>query len=236
MAGQLNTALSKLVNWPKRHAALVLLASCSLFFYGWATMFFIIVAGHFIGLVLIASDQWRRPASRLVTNGVTGFRLAILVFAGWNWSEYNLSTLAILFWLAAILDVVDGWVAKRYNGATEFGAIFDEEVDAIFVLLCSYVIWQLELGPWWIMGAGWIRYVVVLIKANWPPNPERDTHFAWAKTLAGLVFILYPLCIVLPAKASFYLQVLIFSLLLYSFLRELILSYVYPNDLRDLPR
>ena len=86
------------------------------------------------------------------------------------------------------------------------------------------------------MGAGWIRYVVVLIKANWPPNPERDTHFAWAKTLAGLVFILYPLCIVLPAKASFYLQVLIFSLLLYSFLRELILSYVYPNDLRDLPR
>lgn len=236
MAEHLNTMEIQLLNWPKRHAIVVLLASSCLMINGWSLIFFIIVTGHFMGLMWRTSDQWRQSGSCLIANGLTAFRLAILLCVGVNWSSYQPMLLPILFWLAALVDVVDGWVAKRYDGATEFGAIFDEEVDAIYVLICSYVIWQLELGPWWIMGAGWIRYVVVLIKTYWPPHPERDTHFAWAKTLAGLVFILYPLCILLPAKASFYLQMLIFSLLLYSFLRELILAYVHPNDLRNLPR
>lgn len=215
---------------------LVLLASCSLFFQGWAPLFFILVFAHFMALIIRNSDQWLRTGTHVVANSITACRLVILVFIGLNWSEYDVMTLAALFWLAAILDVVDGWVAKTFGGASEFGAVFDEDVDAFFVLICSYVIWQLDLGMWWIMGAGWVRYLVVLIKAYWPPDPGRNTHFSWAKMIAGLVFILFPLCLVMMGQMSYWLQLVTFSLLLYSFLRELIFAYVYQNDLRDLPR
>ncbi len=232
----MNTAEAYLERWPIRQAILIIITSGGLFIDGLSPIFFLVVFAHFLSLFILGSGLWLRPHSRLIANGVTATRLAILIIVGLCWSDCDMVTLATLFWIAATLDVVDGRIAKKFGGSSRFGALLDEEVDAFFVLTCSFIIWKSELGPWWIMGAGWIRYVVIFIKTFIPPNPERITHFTWAKTLAGLVFILFPLCLVLPAKASFYLQILTFSILLYSFLRELIIAYVYQNNLRNLPR
>jgi phosphatidylglycerophosphate synthase len=60
--------------------------------------------------------------------------------------------------LAATLDAVDGWLARRTRMSSEFGARFDMETDALFILVLSLWAWRLgKAGPWVVAG-GVLRY------------------------------------------------------------------------------
>ena len=51
--------------------------------------------------------------------------------------------------MAAILDLADGWVARRTGTATAVGARFDMEVDALLILVLSALVWRYGVtGPW----------------------------------------------------------------------------------------
>ncbi len=88
----------------------------------------------------------------------------------------NAFTNAIWLWLAVavialLLDGVDGWIARRTNTQTPFGARFDMELDAILILLlCIGLLQREHLGPW-VLLIGGMRYL--FIAASWP--------FAWLK-------------------------------------------------------
>ena len=42
----------------------------------------------------------------------------------------------------ALLDLVDGWVARRTGTASPFGARFDLETDAALILVLSWLVWR----------------------------------------------------------------------------------------------
>ena len=44
--------------------------------------------------------------------------------------------------VATVLDGVDGWLARRSRMVSEFGARFDVEIDAFFMLAMSVLVWQ----------------------------------------------------------------------------------------------
>ena len=44
--------------------------------------------------------------------------------------------------MAAALDGVDGWVARRTRTASAFGARFDMETDALLILVLSALVWR----------------------------------------------------------------------------------------------
>lgn len=86
------------------------------------------------------------------------------------WLVAGLATLALG------LDGVDGWAARRSGLASRFGARFDMEADAFFVLVLSVLAWQWgKVGPW-VLLIGAMRYLYVLAGAAWPwlraPVPE----------------------------------------------------------------
>jgi phosphatidylglycerophosphate synthase len=58
-----------------------------------------------------------------------------------------------------LLDAVDGWVARRTNSASEFGAQFDMEVDAFLLFVLSAYVSQ-TLGIW-VLAIGLMRYAFV---------------------------------------------------------------------------
>ncbi|MGI6298282.1 MAG: CDP-alcohol phosphatidyltransferase family protein [Saccharofermentanales bacterium] len=54
--------------------------------------------------------------------------LAAVIYAG---DQYN--TLALILFLAIwVTDLLDGWIARRFNQMTEFGKLFDPLVDKLF--------------------------------------------------------------------------------------------------------
>lgn len=64
--------------------------------------------------------------------------------------------------VAAILDGVDGWLARRSNTASRFGARFDMETDALLILTLAVLAWQFKKADAWVLLSGALRYAFVL--------------------------------------------------------------------------
>ncbi|MDO9438896.1 CDP-alcohol phosphatidyltransferase family protein [Hydrogenophaga sp.] len=79
-----------------------------------------------------------------------------------------------LWWLivvatvTALLDAVDGALARRSGLASAFGARFDMETDAAFtIVLCALVLQTGQAGPW-VLACGLMRYAFVAAARAWP--------------------------------------------------------------------
>ena len=71
--------------------------------------------------------------------------------------------------IALVLDGVDGWIARRRQCASPFGARFDMELDAVFLLVLSILALQAgKAGPW-VLAIGLMRYLFVLAGLIWKP-------------------------------------------------------------------
>lgn len=84
--------------------------------------------------------------------------------------------------VAALLDLADGWVARRTGTTTAFGARFDMEVDAALILVLSALVWRFGVTGPWVLAAGLMRYAFVAASGPlpWlarplPPSRRRQT-------------------------------------------------------------
>lgn len=77
-------------------------------------------------------------------------------------------SLTALIALALPLDAVDGWLARRLNTVSAFGARFDMEVDALLLLVLSLLCWQTGRVGAWVLLIGLIRYAFVAAGWLWP--------------------------------------------------------------------
>lgn len=67
-----------------------------------------------------------------------------------------------------LLDGVDGYAARRGGTASPFGARFDLEIDALFVLFAALLIWNQGKAGVWILGSGVLRYGFLAASWRWP--------------------------------------------------------------------
>lgn len=88
--------------------------------------------------------------------------------------------------LALILDGVDGKVARTTNSHSAFGARFDMELDALFILGLCFAVFALDKAGAWVLVLGLMRYVFVAASHYLPwldqPLPEsfrRKTVCVW---------------------------------------------------------
>src|SRR5437660_9460712 len=119
-------------------------------------------------------ERWRKiPVRKLVPNvitllalcaGMTGIRLALE-------GRYELALGAIVF--AAMLDAVDGRVARMIKGTSRFGAELDSLADFVNFGVAPGLIlyfWQLKE----LKSVGWIAAMVLPTSAG--PPPPRSTR------------------------------------------------------------
>lgn len=67
-----------------------------------------------------------------------------------------------------VLDGLDGRLARRYGVASEFGARFDMETDALLVLALALLAWRWDRAGAWVVLSGLARYLYVGAGAVWP--------------------------------------------------------------------
>lgn len=70
---------------------------------------------------------------------------------------------------ALVLDGVDGWAARRSGFASRFGARFDMECDALFILALSALVYRAGQAGGWVLTLGAMRYMFVVAGWLWPP-------------------------------------------------------------------
>ena len=89
-------------------------------------------------------------------------------------------TLAIsIYVLASITDILDGYIARKYNQITEFGKILDPLADKLLQFTAIIALWALGIIPVWIppifflkevlMGLGCIKLLKkdIIVPSKW---------------------------------------------------------------------
>lgn len=120
--------------------------------------------------ILIARGEGRwTPAGRFgVPNLITTARLLMtmaLLFADGRHPGWQLAAGAGVILL---LDVVDGWVARKTGQSSPFGASYDVEADALLVMSIAVLLFSRGTAGPWVLVAGLLRYAYVLAPALFP--------------------------------------------------------------------
>lgn len=124
--------------------------------------------------------------------------------------------------VAAVMDAMDGWLARRTRMVSAFGARFDMETDALFILVLSLWAWHLHKAGAWVIAGGLLRYAFVLAGALVPRLRGTLPESLRRKTIAALqmVALLIVICPFVPVPLSAPVAALALAALSISFLLD----------------
>jgi phosphatidylglycerophosphate synthase len=161
-------------------------------------------------------------------NRITLIRVALLALIAASLGEVASD---LLCWviigmtiIALILDGIDGYVARKGNASSAFGARFDMEVDAALIMVLAVLCWQFGKAGSWILTAGALRYGFVLVACLLPwmrqPLPySRRRQTVCVLQSAGLLAAISPL---FPMPQSAFIGLLTLVILAMSFLVDVL--------------
>jgi phosphatidylglycerophosphate synthase len=152
----------------RAHAAVMLLAAAASLALGNALP--AALAGGAALLVLVHAHRGRfTPSGQFgAANAITALRLLLTLSLGWLGLRTLEAPVALLVLAIFALDGLDGWLARRSGQASDFGARFDMECDALLVLVCALLLYlHGRLGAF-VLVAGALRYAYVLVLAVLP--------------------------------------------------------------------
>ena len=105
---------------------------------------------------------------RYVPNVLTVARLASLPFVVWTFELYHEGAAWTTAWIvlfAALSDIADGVIARRYHVQSEFGRWVDPIVDRLFFFTLVAMLWYFHTLPWWAVLPLLIRDGIILALA-----------------------------------------------------------------------
>jgi cardiolipin synthase len=91
---------------------------------------------------------------------------------------------AVLFWLIAVGDYVDGFVARATGQYSRMGALLDPVVDRLTILSGAAVCWHFELLPRWALALLAGRELITLILAQIALRTGQPLEINWFGRIA----------------------------------------------------
>ena len=165
--------------WIIIHAFLMLLISIYVLYTIKIKVAIFLVSLSFIGLVYLNRSSFSqfRPYGGYA-NWVSLIRLLLLFLLLINNQLLAKYILGLGFLTCILMDGLDGWLARRYQQVSEWGGLFDKEIDSFLVWGISLILYIYWNFPIWIMGIGCLHYFyeIILFLLNWqdiktPKNP-----------------------------------------------------------------
>jgi phosphatidylglycerophosphate synthase len=162
-----------------------------------AAALFAAIMGLSIGFL-----QQHHPFARFgAANQITTLRAILVALVAGLVGEPRLPAVAVAAVSASIavtlLDGVDGWLARRQDIASSFGARFDMEIDALLILALSVLAWRHDKAGAWVVLSGVLRYAFVAAGAVAPwlrgaLPPSRRRQAICVIQIAALTLVMLP--------------------------------------------
>lgn len=140
-----------------------------------------------------------------LANQLTLLRIALIpvfiavFYLPYGWS-YPVS--AVIFAFAAATDWLDGYVARKYNQSTPFGAFLDPVADKLMVAVALVLLVEVHASPWFAVPAVVIvgREIVISALREWMAELGKRASVAVSyigkiKTTAQMVSIIVLLAV-----------------------------------------
>ena len=213
-----------ILRWSHGHAVLMLALTVSSFLSE-RLEWLVIGAGISFGYYLW-SGRYLLSAFKLGVgraNWVTILRISIISYLLLFYAEITPSGLAIILVLTLCLDGLDGYLARRFNEAGEFGQNFDLEADSFAICGLCLMVCQLRDLNWLLIGAGSLRYSYILLVRFTVTTPSIEPKRKYASVIAVTFYILLVVNILWNAIWLTWILYIGVVLLAISFLR----SYIF---------
>jgi cardiolipin synthase len=104
-----------------------------------------------------------------IPNAVGYIRLAglpIFLYLAFTSGDGRSPAAAVIFWLIAVGDYVDGFLARATGQYSRMGAILDPVVDRLTILSGAAVCWHFELLPRWALAVLVARELITAVLAE----------------------------------------------------------------------
>jgi len=150
-------------------------------------------------------------------NWVSLFRLMLILFGGIMLSHWSLPACFVFFLLALCLDGLDGYLARKFDQSSDFGAYFDMETDAFYVAFLSMYWYLTDRVGAWVLFIGFLRYLYVLALKLFQLEKKKEKSTRFAKTIAVVLMSALLAPFVLPTTVYLSLIIIASILTLYSF-------------------
>lgn len=183
-----------------------------------------------LNLPLFLTKLGDNSAQSSIANWVTLSRF-LIIFLGLIYHA-SLSTW-LFFGLVAsvvILDVIDGFLARKYQAESEFGRVFDMESDAFFVTCIGFYYYKTtDIGAILLLP-GALRYIYILVVWFGPQLNIIEKKRKYAAMLAGVNFLCLVVGVVSVGVAQYFILGLSILVVTCSFS---ISFYEYYQHVRD---
>jgi phosphatidylglycerophosphate synthase len=154
--------------WTRLHAAALLLAGAASLAFRTPLPAALVGAASLVALSLQHRGRWTRSGALGAANAVTACRLVMVTVLGGFGLVAPPPWAAVLVIVIFALDGLDGWLARRSGDEALFGAVFDQECDALMLLVCSLLLYSSGRLGAFVLIAGCLRYFYVLAIAIVP--------------------------------------------------------------------
>lgn len=192
------------------------------------TAFIVLIAATGVGLYRFRGAVALREHGFGAANAITmgrGVLICLVAGAiGQVWSHSAAWTFVAVSSFALIMDGLDGWYARRNEDESPFGALFDQETDAAFILILAILVVDQGKAGLWIILSGLLRYVFVAAgllvdRLRAPLHPSMRRKTICVIQVVSLVVCLAP---IVPPMISAWIAASSLVLLLYSFAIDIV--------------
>ena len=130
-----------------------------------------------------------------VPNVLCLMRMALAVPIVWLLAEGQYGWTLVLFSIAGLSDILDGYLAKSFNWATELGKVLDPVADKLLLVSVFITLTWLGLVPLWLAAVAVARDVIIgvgawVYKELYGPLEGRPTMPSKLNTLVQLLFVI----------------------------------------------
>jgi cardiolipin synthase len=155
------------------------------------------------------------PVLRQIPNALTTMRLFLAVPICLLILDENYSAVLWVALLAGVSDGVDGWLARKLDATSRYGAIVDPLADKV-MLGCAYACFALvDLLPWWVVAVVLGRDIVIVggaLAYHWRFGSYDMAPSTWGK-FSTFVQILLALMLVSQQVQAVFDELLLASVL-----------------------
>ena len=161
-----------------------------------------------------------------IPNILTMLRFVLIPFILYFLSIDNYILTFMFLTLSGITDVLDGFIARRFNFITDFGKLIDPLADKATQLLTLGALVLKNIIPLWILGLLVLKEFIMIAGASFLYGKELVVSSKWYGKLATVLIYVAIVCSLvikqfsLPFKFDTYIYYLaiistIFSLIMY---------------------
>ena len=165
-----------------------------------------------------------------IPNILTIIRFILVPFIYTSVINKHFLTALIIFTISAITDILDGFIARKFNYITDIGKLMDPLADKLTQISLLLALSFLKILPWWIFAVVFIKELVLVISASVLYSKKDVVVYSkWYGKLATTLFYLaivvslitHQFNIIMLFRIDLYLYYLailatIFSLIMYS--------------------